>query len=105
MGCHGHIVDLQPCRIALSIKRKKKKINKNKKKQNQFTVPKNRINPFHVTGLFLHPLKALENQRFSDIFRRHRKRPVVRNRLIASQSKSKIISTYYHRHFHFHSSR
>ena len=25
------------------------------------------FNPFHATGLFLYPLKASENQRFSDI--------------------------------------
>ena len=27
------------------------------------------LNPFNVTGLFLYPLKILENQRFSDIFK------------------------------------
>ena len=25
-------------------------------------------NPFHATGLFLYPLKIVENQRFSDVF-------------------------------------
>ena len=28
-----------------------------------------RINPFHATRLFLYPLKTLENQSFSDVFR------------------------------------
>ena len=32
------------------------------------------INPFHATGLFLHPLKT-ENFWFSDVFRGYRKRP------------------------------
>ena len=27
------------------------------------------LNPFHATGLFLYPMKTLENQRFSDVFR------------------------------------
>ena len=39
------------------------------------------INPFHVTGLFLYPLKTSENQRFSYNFRGYRKRPVEWNRL------------------------
>ena len=41
------------------------------------------INPFHCTGIFLHPpppLKTLEKLRFSDIFRGYRKRPMVWNR-------------------------
>ena len=42
----------------------------------------NHIKPFHATGLFLYLLKTSENQRFSDIFRRYRKSPVARNRLI-----------------------
>ena len=36
-----------------------------------------RVNPFHATGLFLYPLKTSENQRFSDVFRGYRTRPVV----------------------------
>ena len=39
------------------------------------------FNPLHATGLFLYPLKTWENQRFSDVFRRHRKRPVAWNGL------------------------
>ena len=39
------------------------------------------INSFHGTGLFLYPLKISENQRFSDVFKGYRKRPVVWNRL------------------------
>ena len=39
------------------------------------------INPFHATGLFLHPLKTSKNQRFSDVFRGYRKIPVTRNGL------------------------
>ena len=35
------------------------------------------INPFHSTGLFLHPLKTSENQRFSDVFRGYRKQKVT----------------------------
>ena len=34
------------------------------------------LNPFHVTGFFLFPLKTSENQRS---FRGYRKRPVARN--------------------------
>ena len=40
------------------------------------------INPFHATGLFLDPVKTLENLSVSDVFRRCRKRPVVLNGLI-----------------------
>ena len=32
--------------------------------------------PFHTVGVFLYPLKTLDNQRFSDIFRGCRKAPV-----------------------------
>ena len=39
------------------------------------------FNPFHATGLFLYPLKTLENQRFSDNYRGYRKRPVASKRL------------------------
>ena len=39
------------------------------------------INPFYATGLFLYPLKTSENQRFSDVFRGYRKRPVAWNGL------------------------
>ena len=35
------------------------------------------INPFHAAGLFLHPSKTSENQRFSDVFRGYRKKPVA----------------------------
>ena len=35
------------------------------------------IHPFHTTGLFLYPLKASENQKFSDINRGNKKRPVA----------------------------
>ena len=41
----------------------------------------NVISPFHALGFFLYLLKTLENQRFSDVFRGYRKRPVVLNRL------------------------
>ena len=33
--------------------------------------------PFHATSLFLYPLKTSENERFSDVFREYRKRPVA----------------------------
>ena len=39
------------------------------------------LNPFHTTGLFLHLLKTSEIQRFSDIFKEYRKRPVACNGL------------------------
>ena len=39
------------------------------------------INPFHATGLFLFPLKTLENLWFSDVFRGYRKRTVAWNGL------------------------
>ena len=32
---------------------------------------------FDATGLFLNPLKISENQRFSDVFGRYKKRPVA----------------------------
>ena len=35
------------------------------------------LNPFHDTGLFLYPLRILENLWFSDVFRGNRKRPVA----------------------------
>ena len=35
------------------------------------------VNPFHITGLFLYFLKISEKQRFSDVFRGYRKRPVA----------------------------
>ena len=40
-----------------------------------------RIYPFHVTSLFLYPLRTSQNQRFSNIFREYRKRPVAWNGL------------------------
>ena len=33
------------------------------------------FNPFHATGLFLKPLKTLENHRFCDVFRGYGKKP------------------------------
>ena len=36
--------------------------------------PRDVLNPFHATDLFLYPLKTLENLWFSDAFRGHRKR-------------------------------
>ena len=40
-----------------------------------------RINPFHATGLFLYPLKKSEKQRFSDVFRGYRTKPVAWKKL------------------------
>ena len=40
-------------------------------------ILENRINPFHANDLFWYPLKTLENQRFSDIFRRYQKGSVA----------------------------
>ena len=34
------------------------------------------FNSFNATALFLYPLKTSENNRFSDVFRGYRKRPV-----------------------------
>ena len=45
------------------------------------------INPFHTICLFLYPLKTSENQRFFDVFRGYRKRPVAWNGLTHSQSR------------------
>ena len=39
------------------------------------------ISPFHVTPPFLCPLKRPEIYMFSDVFRKHRKRPVTLNGL------------------------
>ena len=39
------------------------------------------FNPFDATGLCWYSLKASENQRFSDVFRGYRKRPVALNGL------------------------
>ena len=36
-----------------------------------------RFDTFHATGLVLYPRKTSENQRFSDILRKYRKRPVA----------------------------
>ena len=47
----------------------------------------NDINRFHATGLFLYPLKTSENQRFSDVFRCYRKRPVAWNGLMGWHEK------------------
>ena len=40
------------------------------------------LNPFYATDLFQYSLKTSENQRFSDVFRGYRKRPVAWNGLI-----------------------
>ena len=45
------------------------------------------INAFHVTGLFLRPLKTSENQRFSDVFMGYRKRQVTWNALKNTEMK------------------
>ena len=45
--------------------------------------------PFHAAGIFLYPLETLENQRFSDVVRGYRKRPVARN----GSYQTKILST------------
>ena len=37
------------------------------------------IDPFHATGLFLYPLKILENVWFSNVFSGYRKKPVAWN--------------------------
>ena len=41
---------------------------------NQKQPPRDVLNPFHATDLFLYLLKTLENLWFSDVFRGHRKR-------------------------------
>ena len=40
------------------------------------------VNPLFATALFLYHMKISENQRFSDIFRVYRKKPVVWKNLI-----------------------
>ena len=49
-----------------------------------------RFHSFNTTGLSLYSRKTLENQRFSDVFRGYRKRPVSLNRLM------KLNHTYSH---------
>ena len=39
-------------------------------------LTKKKTNPFHVTAVFLYPLKTSENQRFSDVFWGYRKKSV-----------------------------
>ena len=50
------------------------------------------IKSFHATGLFRYPLKRSENQRFYDVFRVYRKRPMSCNGLKTLQ---KIITGKY----------
>ena len=40
------------------------------------------FDPFHATGFFPYPLKIIENQKFSGVFRMYRKRPVTWHGLI-----------------------
>ena len=57
----------------------------------------NTIKQFHVTGLFLYPLKTPENQRFSNISRRYRKRTVARNELTTNNDQnSNQFITFFH---------
>ena len=51
------------------------------------------MSAFHAFyGLFLYPLKTLDNQRFSDVFRGCGKRPVVWNELISQwKSATKLV--------------
>ena len=49
-----------------------------------YTLIKKLVNPFHATGLFRYPLKTSENQRFPDMLRGYRKRPVAWNWLMIS---------------------
>ena len=52
------------------------------------------LNPFHALGLFLYPLEATENQRFSDAFRWHRKKPVLWSGLMEGVKYSTYFSEY-----------
>ena len=56
----------------------------------QQLVPHEGLNPFHATALFLYPLKTMENQRFSDVFREHRKKPAAWNGLLQDKIKGFI---------------
>ena len=51
-----------------------------------WTIPNrhlpNSINPFHVTGLFIYPLRTSENLWLSNVSRGYRKRPMVWKGLI-----------------------
>ena len=49
------------------------------------------FSPCYVIGLFLYSLKTSENQRFSDVFRWYRKRPVAWNRLIKYLEQLKVM--------------
>ena len=55
-------------------------------------IDSNKVNPFHATGLFLYPLKTLENQSFFDVFRsyRIRKSSVAWNRLMSKVAFNQI---------------
>ena len=53
--------------------------------------------PLYATGLFLYLLKTSDNQRFSNVFRGYRKRPMVKNRL----TKVPFVLLYYvHAYLH-----
>ena len=48
------------------------------------------INLFYATDLFWYPLKASENQRFSDVFKKYQKRSVAWNGLKCSVLVKKV---------------
>ena len=49
------------------------------------------INSFHAAGIFVYTLITSENQRFSDVFRAYRKRPVGWNGLNSQVNTEKIV--------------
>ena len=64
------------------------------------------INPFHATGLFRYSLKTSknQNQRFSDVFRGYRKRPVAWNVLMFCTTINEILLRYLSKNLHFFTS-
>ena len=56
------------------------------------------IKLFHATGLFLYPLKLLENQRSSDVFRGYKNRAVAWNGLMPQK---KLQRPQWHFHIFF----
>ena len=57
-----------------------------------FVLQYQNIDLFYATGLFLYPLKTSENQRFSNVFRSYRKRPVACNGLKYIETKKDIVT-------------
>ena len=53
------------------------------------------VNQFHATSLFRYLLKTSENQRFSNVFRGYRKRPVAWHELMNTEVFTYVIKKYW----------